>query len=102
MIQVRRPNHKIAKAVWKRHSFSTLLRQSEVVPLGSLDGPFGPRPMALSVLCPPAQISDNRSMAAIARTKGEKDETCAPYVLLGVYLGLLPVFAALVITRLIL
>jgi len=58
--------------------------------------------MALSVLCALARISDNRSVAAIEREKGAKDETCAPYVLLGVYLGLLPVFAALVITRLIL
>ena len=70
--------------------------------MGSLVGPIWPLPMALSVLCPPAQISDNRSVAAIEREKGAKDETCAPYVLLGVYLGMLPVFAALVITRLIL
>ena len=70
--------------------------------MGSLVGPIGPREMALSVLCQPAQVGDNRSMAAIVRTTGAKDETCAPYVLLGVYLGLLPVFAALVITRLIL
>ena len=82
------------------HTVSTPLGQQGAVLLGLLDDPIWPSSTVPGVLGSPAQIKDNREMTTAVNNANVRDESLAPYTILGALLGLLPVFSALVFTRL--
>ena len=82
------------------YTVSTPLGQQGAVLLGLLDDPIWPSSTVPGVLGSPAHIEDDKEMTTAAINANTIDETLVPYTILGALLGLLPVFSALVITRL--